>query len=196
MWTVNIVETINLCQLDWTFSDMFKQQLKPGKLERNQPNFLFLYTGAVPLAVNWTFFKQKGTNITDLESLGKLGKNHWFYLEGPKYVKSTYSRLIEGPTFEASTDHHWHSWPKPPIQLWSRCSWEPSHKATGRLDHSKRPNRWFTTPLSEDTVQLTTFHNPGQNLEKTTKEQPSGLWNVRKAHTNPCAVYKYPRICL
>ena len=37
--------TINLCQLDCTFSHMFKQQLEPGKHERNKPTqLLFLYT--------------------------------------------------------------------------------------------------------------------------------------------------------
>ena len=59
MWTINI------CQLDWTFSHMFKQQLEPGKLERNnQTQLLFLYTGAMPLAVNWTHHKQFSSRYT------------------------------------------------------------------------------------------------------------------------------------
>ena len=69
---------------------MFKQQLEPGKLWREQPK-LFLYTGAVPLAVNWTIFKQKGTNI-DLESLEKLLKNH---LGGPNFRPVGFSLITE-----------------------------------------------------------------------------------------------------
>ena len=48
MWTINLSTRS-------TLSHMFKQQLELGNLEGNQPN-LFLYTGAMPLAVNWIIY--------------------------------------------------------------------------------------------------------------------------------------------
>ena len=62
--------TINLCQLDWTFSHMFRQWTWNSDRIASQQSSITL----VPWPLSWTIFKQKGTNITDLESLENLKK--------------------------------------------------------------------------------------------------------------------------
>ena len=83
---------------------------------------------------------------------------HLFHLRGPNFCQ------LVPPIFEASTGHHWHSWPKPPIQLQSRCSWDPVHKMAWQLSDPGRSCSWFTTPLSTSEG----WHMPNFHLFLTT----------------------------
>ena len=149
--------TINLCQLDWTFSHMFRQWT--WNLDRTAAvSFITL----VLWPLSWTIIKKKkGTNISSRKPPRRAEvcqKLLIFYPGGPKYIKNMYFRPLVPPTFELSRGKLGQSNPKMPPELRNTASWEALHKRTTTSDQYRQRNQQFTTPLSKWIQLRTDYH--------------------------------------